>query len=99
MDRQAQERLRYQVLEWLHQQVGRDRERVVSALGLGQQLGVAPEAVFAVTEYLARHEYIGYRGAGPRICITDAGLRYLESQNRRRSVRELRDGADADRAD
>lgn len=86
-EREGRERVRYQVLEWLHRQVGRDCTEVVSAFGVCDDLDVPREEIFAAAEYLARRQYIDYIGAGPRICITDMGLRYLESGERRRSIR------------
>lgn len=86
-EREARERLRYQVLEWLHQQVGRNFTEVVSAFGLWERLDVPQEEIFAAAEYLARRQYIDYIGAGPRICITEVGFQYLENADRRRSIR------------
>lgn len=86
-EREARERVRYQVLEWLYQQVGGNCAEVVSAIGLSEHLDVTREEVFAATEYLARRQYIDYIGAGPRVCITDMGVQCLESTERRRSIR------------
>lgn len=86
-EREGRERLRYRVLEWLHQQVGRNCTEVVSAFGASEHLDVPREEIFAAAEYLARRHYINYIGAGPRICITEVGLQYLENAERRRSIR------------
>ena len=86
-EREARERVRYQVLEWLHQQVGGNCAEIVSAFRLAEQLDVSREEVFAAAEYLARRQYIDYIGAGPRVCLTEIGVQYLESGERRRSIR------------
>lgn len=87
-DAQSRERLRYQILEWLHGQVERDCQRVISASGLQERLGASAEAVYAAVEHLARVGLVRYVGAGPRICITEEGLEPFRSGERRRSIRD-----------
>lgn len=90
MEGKGRERLRYQVLECFYQQVGQDCTEILSAFSLPDELDVPREEVFAAVEYLARRQYIHHVGAGPRICITEAGLQILRGPERRRSVRDER---------
>lgn len=86
---ERQERRRYQVLEWIYEITGEDCDAVVHASQLGEALGISREEAFRIVEHLAYHGYLRYVGAGPQVCITEKGLRYLQTNAwRRRSVRD-----------
>lgn len=92
-DRAAErrERQRYEILEGVYQRTGENCETPVSGLQVGQERGLRREETFRCVQHLAQRGYLFYVGAGPRVCITPRGIRYLNQESgRRRSVRDER---------
>jgi hypothetical protein len=84
----GEERLRYSILETVYHRAGGSCEQVVTGAEIGATLGLRYEDLFRVIHFLEHHGYLTYLGSGPRVCITDKGLRYIEEfAARRRSVR------------
>jgi hypothetical protein len=86
---ELRERLRYRVLMEIYGRSGGRCETPVAGLLVGEALGLSREETFRTIHFLAHHGFLDYRGAGPRICITEKGIRFLERDaGRRRSVRD-----------
>jgi Mn-dependent DtxR family transcriptional regulator len=84
-----EERLRYEVLKALYEKCQGQSGRVMRVAGFGECLGVWPEELFRGVEFLDRHGYVTYHGAGPEVSITSKGVEYLERKAaRRRSIRD-----------
>lgn len=83
-----EERLRYSVLSTIYERAGASCENTVTGTEVGAVLDLKYEDLFRVIHFLEYNGYLKYLGAGPRVCITDRGLRYVEElAGRRRSVR------------
>jgi hypothetical protein len=83
------ERLRYEVLEKLYETSQGRPDRVLHVAGFAEGLGVWREELFRGVEFLDRHGYVTYHGAGPEVSITVKGVEYLERKAaRRRSIRD-----------
>lgn len=84
-----EERLRYAVLSTIYERAGASCERSVTGTQVGAALDLRYEDLFRIIHYLERNDYLKYLDAGPRVCITPRGLRYVEElAGRRRSLRE-----------
>jgi hypothetical protein len=84
-----EERLRYEVLETLYEKSEGQPGRVLRVAGFGEGLGAWPEELFRGVDFLDRHGYVTYHGAGPEVSITSKGIDYLERKAaRRRSIRD-----------
>lgn len=82
------EQLRYRVLAWVYEQTGTNCELPVTGTQIGAALGLPYEELYRVIHFLEDRGYLSYRGAGPRVCITEKGISYLEIDARkRRSIR------------
>jgi predicted transcriptional regulator len=82
------EQLRYSVLELVFQRTGSNCELSVTGSEIGAALELPYEELYRVVHYLENRGFLNYRGAGPRVCITTKGIRYLEElSGRRRSIR------------
>lgn len=82
------EQIRYQVLEWVYERTGVNCDVAVTGTEIGAGLGLPYEDLYRVIHYLEDRDYLHYRGAGPTVCITAKGIRYLEVEARnRRSIR------------
>lgn len=79
------EQARYRVLEWVYERTGVNCDVAVTGTEIGAALGLPYEDLYRVIHFLEDRGYLNYRGAGPRVCITPKGIRYLEvdAQNRR----------------
>jgi DNA-binding IclR family transcriptional regulator len=85
---ERQERRRYALLQAIFQRTGEDCQRTITAVQVGEALGITREETFRLIQFLAQHGYLGYLGAGPRVCMTDRGVKYLrDGAGRRHSVR------------
>lgn len=83
-----EERLRYEVLKSLYEKSAGRPDRVVHVAGFADGLRVWREELFRGVEFLDRHGYLTYHGAGPEVSITPKGVEYLERMAaRRRSIR------------
>jgi hypothetical protein len=85
--REREERMRYEVLLMLYHAARASPENAVNAWGFAQDLGVWHAELFRVVEFLERRGLVEYLGAGPVVRITAAGIEYVESEPRRRTVR------------
>lgn len=82
------EQLRYRVLEWVYEHTGADCSVAVTGTQVGAALMLSYEELYRVIHFLEDRGYLNYRGAGPRVCITERGIRYLQVEARnRRSIR------------
>lgn len=86
---EALEDLQLTVLAWVRAQANVTGRQVVSVALAAEDLGVAREAVYAIVEDLARNALVDYIGAGPKVRLADAGLRHLETAERRRMGRSI----------
>ena len=86
---QSEERLRFEILHGVYQIAARDTEAEVNASQFAGALSLPLERIFAVVEFLSREGYLEYRGAGPRVSLTQRGLDYVEAESGRRGT--LRD--------
>ena len=83
-----EERLRYAVLSTIYERAGASCEQTVTGTDIGAALNLRFEDLFRVVHFLEFHGFLKYLDAGPRVCITDKGLRYVEElAGRRRSIR------------
>lgn len=85
----SEERLRFEILRGVYEIAGGDASREVHASRFAPALHVPLERVFAVVEFLSREGYLAYRGAGPRVALTQRGIDYLQGDSGRRGT--LRD--------
>ena len=85
--KEREERMRYEVLLMLYTAAQSAPGDAVQAWGWAQDLGVWHEELFRVFEFLDRAGLIEYLGAGPLVRITQAGIDYIESEGKRRSIR------------
>ena len=84
----GEERLRYKVLSTVYDRAGASCERTVTGTEIGSILDLRYEDMFRVIHFLESHGYLKYLDAGPRVCLTPNGLRYIEElAGRRRSIR------------
>jgi hypothetical protein len=88
IDRQSEERARYEFLLRLHRVTRIDPQGVVHAGEIGGEVGLSRVQTFAVVEFLADQGYVEYLGAGPRVRIAPRGMRYIELEaGARRTIR------------
>lgn len=78
------EQLRYQVLQWVYERTGADCSLPVTGTQVGAALRLPYEELYRVIHFLEDRGYLRYLGAGPTVCITDKGIRYLEVDSRKR---------------
>lgn len=89
LQRQRDERLRFEVLRMLYDATGGDPECEKNAWGFALELGIWHAELFRVIDWLSHHGYVRYCGPGPTVCITPDGIVYLRTErHRRRSIRE-----------
>lgn len=82
------EKLRYQVLQWVYDHAGAACTVPVTGSQIGSALHLPYEELYRVIHYLEDRGYLVYLGAGPTVCITDKGIRYLEEEaGNRRTIR------------
>lgn len=82
------EQLRYQVLRWVYDNAGAACTVPVTGSQIGAALRLPYEELYRVIHYLEDRGYLSYLGAGPTVCITEKGVRYLEVEARnRRTIR------------
>lgn len=82
------EQLRYQVLQWVYEHAGATCSIPVTGSQIGAALHIPYEELYRVIHYLDDRGYLGYLSAGPTVCITVKGIRYLEHEARnRRTIR------------
>jgi hypothetical protein len=86
---QSDERLRFKILRAVYEAASYDAAAEVNASRFAPALSVPLERVFAVVEFLSREGYLAYRGAGPRVSLTQRGIDYVEAESGRRGT--LRD--------
>lgn len=85
----SEEQLRYRILRTVYERSGGRCEGIVTGSEIGMLLDLRYEDLFRVIHFLEHHRYIEYLGIGPRVCITEKGIRYIETVAlRRRSVRD-----------
>lgn len=83
-----EERLRYQVLQFIYDRLGSRVDECVSGLQVGTALGLGFDEVLRVVTWLDRHGYAHDLG-GIRVCVAPRGIEYLRSgAKRRRSLRD-----------
>lgn len=84
----SEERLRYRVLRTVYKRAGADCLRTITGPEVGAELNLPYETLYRAVQALVEAGYLIHLGAGPRICITPLGLRYVEElAGRRESVR------------
>ena len=84
------ERLRYQVLRFVHDQVGHDCDAFVASPQIGRALAIDDAELLRVIDWLHQYGYVRSSGVRPSVCITRLGIAYLETlAGRRRSLRNL----------
>lgn len=84
----GEERLRYDVLRFIYEHAGASCQQEVTGAQIGAALHLAYEDLYRVIHYLETRGYLDYRGAGPKVCLTETGFSYLsEIAGRRRTVR------------
>lgn len=82
------EQVRYRVLAWVYDRTGVNCDVAVTGTQIGAALGLSYEELYRVIHFLEDRGYLDYQGAGPTVCITAKGIRYLEVDARkRRSIR------------
>jgi hypothetical protein len=83
-----EEQLRYQVLRAVYDKGGARCERTVTGTTIGADLDLRYEDLFRVIHFLEFNGFLNYLGAGPRVCITQKGIHYVdEAAGRRKSLR------------
>lgn len=86
---ERRERERYALLAGIYALAALAREAPISALDAGEAMGLSREDTFRMVQYLAHHDYLDYVGAGPRVRVTEKGVRFLtRTARRRRSIRD-----------
>lgn len=83
-----EERARFEVLQAVQAFAGSDCAAVVTGRELLAAVDLPCERLYQAITCLSDLGYLTYLGAGPRVCVTHAGIEYVEKEaNRRRSVR------------
>src|SRR5687768_472791 len=72
-----EERLRYEVLAMLWHAAKGDPEQPVDCRPLAGQIGVWTEEVYRAIDFLDRRGFVRYCAAGPIVCVTEAGMKFL----------------------
>lgn len=89
LQREREERMRFEVLELIFTSVGRQPEAEINVSDFVHQLGTWHAELFRVVEWLDRSGLVRYCGAGPTVCLTPRGIAYMtDGAGRRRSVRD-----------
>lgn len=87
--RERRERLRFQVLREIYDRARARCDVLLSGQTIREALRISREDAFRSIYDLEHRGFLSYRGAGPRICITEKGISYLEREaGRRRSIRD-----------
>src|SRR3954469_19704140 len=76
---QVRELNHWRVMQRVAELAGGDCSAEVRAARLAHDLDLSLGEVFAIVEFLCRFGLLEYRGAGPRLCLTQAALLYLQS--------------------
>jgi DNA-binding MarR family transcriptional regulator len=83
-----EERLRYEVLRFIYEHAGASCQHEVTGTQIGAALQLTYEDLYRIVHFLDSRGYLHYMGAGPRVCLSEEGRRYLEELARqRRSIR------------
>lgn len=86
--RRERERQRYRVLEAIYRSSRGRCIQLVVAREVARDLGMLVEELYKSICDLQEAQLLDYLGAGPRVCLTDTGIDYIERvADRRRSVR------------
>ncbi|CAN5778398.1 hypothetical protein BH23GEM6_BH23GEM6_26390 [soil metagenome] len=80
----SEERLRYKILRAVYEHAGSDTGRSTTATEIGTELSMGYEELFRTFSFLVDHGYLLCIGEGPRVCITPAGISYIEKAAGRR---------------
>ena len=73
LQRQREERMRYEVLALLSDAVEGRLEEPFNVRPFAEHLGVWEAELFRAVEWLSRHGALRYCGAGPTVCLTAEG--------------------------
>jgi DNA-binding IclR family transcriptional regulator len=86
---ERRERHRYWLLKGVFERTGPNADAPIAALEVGEALGLSREDTFRLIQFLAHNGYLHYVAAGPRVRISEKGIRYLtRDARRRRSIRD-----------
>ena len=86
---ERRERQRFWLLKGIYERTGGRCDDPVAAIEIGEAMELPREETFRLIHFLAHNDFLDYRGAGPRVCITEKGIRHLkEEAGRRRSIRD-----------
>ncbi|HEV2132073.1 MAG TPA: hypothetical protein VGR27_13255 [Longimicrobiaceae bacterium] len=89
LEQESLEQRRYAFLEQLYLLTGENCEHAVSLGEVEAQLAISAAVRLPELEDLVRLGYVQDAGAGGKICITQKGIEYLQSDAwRRRSIRD-----------
>lgn len=81
--------MRFEILSMLYRAAGGQVGREINCWSFAAQLGVWHAEVFRVLEYLDRRGLLEYRGAGPVVCLTQAGCDLIAGgSGDRQSIRD-----------
>lgn len=81
--------MRFEVLDMLYRATEGHPDREINAWGVAVDLGIWHAELFRVVEWLERNGFLRYCGAGPTVCLTRAGVNFVElDAGGRRSIRE-----------
>ena len=82
--------MRFEVLSLIHSSVEGVPDLETNVSSFVHHLGTWHAELFRVVEWLDRHGFIRYCGAGPTVCLTRRGIDFLDSAaGRRKSIREI----------
>lgn len=85
----GEQRLRYSILRAVYDRTEGRVDRPVTGSEIGAMLNLRYEDLYRVVHFLEYNGYLAYLGSGPRVSITDQGVRYIEDlADRRRTIRE-----------
>jgi CTP-dependent riboflavin kinase len=85
-----EERLRYQVLRFVHDQVAHDCNAALTSTQIGRALAIGESELLRIISWLNEHGYVRQIGIRPSVCMTERGIEYLENlANRRKSLRNF----------
>lgn len=87
LDRESQERLRYDVLDFVRCHGGLGRRQVLASPAAAEELGISLEELYSTVERLASESLLQYLGAGPKVRLTEQGIHHLDLAARRDSIR------------
>lgn len=86
LQREREQRMRYEVLALLFRLSGEEPGPSFHAMDLGEELGVWKRELYRVLDWLSLHGFVSGWGAGPEVSITLKGTQFIRRAAGARSI-------------